>query len=70
MKGWAEGLEKVSLSKLQMEILQIPLARSKKNVDELLDGESIIIEGVDDVTANKFILMARDIGVLCDFIED
>lgn len=69
MKDWVEGLEKVSLTKLQREVLYLSLVESKRNVDKLLDGEEITIEISDNLHAEQFVLRARKIGVICDYIE-
>jgi hypothetical protein len=65
MKSWRDGMEKVSLSKLQMEFLRIPLSQAKANVDKLLDGEQIKIEIEDSNIAKEFIKRADEIGVDC-----
>lgn len=63
MKGWKEGLEKVSLSKLQMELLKLSLKEAKENVDALLDGKEVILDIQDDNIAKKFLYEAKQIGV-------
>lgn len=70
MTSWTDGLCKVTLTKLQMNILQISLVDSKKNVDDLLDGKPIVITTVDSKIAKDFISEAKKIGVICHYIED
>lgn len=65
MKSWREGLEKVALSMLQMELLNMSLSASKKNVDSLLDDEEVRIEVEDDILAKKFVEEADKLGVNC-----
>lgn len=65
MTGWRDGMEKVSLSKLQIEYLKVSLSQAKMNVDKLLDGEQIKIEIDDLEAAKKFIKQADEIGVDC-----
>ena len=36
MKSWREGMKKVSLSKLQVELLKTTLTIAKQNVDRLV----------------------------------
>lgn len=63
--GWQEGLEKVSLTKLQVEILGKSLKESKSNVDFLLDGKEVIII-VDSLdSALDFVDNASKIGAKC-----
>ena len=67
LEGWKEGLEKVSLTKLQIEILEKSLKESKENVDKLLDGEIVEIT-VDSINkAELFIQKANPIGVICRY---
>lgn len=68
--SWLEGLCKVSLTKLQMDILKLSLIDSKKNVDDLLEGKSIIIEITKGENAKKFVEEAKKIGAICSYIED
>jgi hypothetical protein len=65
LEGWREGLEKVSLTKLQVEMLGNPLAESKYNVDSLLKGKEVIIEIDDLELAHAFLKEAEKIGVHC-----
>lgn len=69
MKNWQEGMEKVSLSKLQNDLLRLPLKESKANVDRLLDNKTVEIE-VDDISvAKEFIKRANQIGAIC-YLEE
>lgn len=68
LDSWREGLEKVSLSKIQMSILGKSLSESKGNVDSLLDGEKIILEIDDMDIAQEFFNEAERIGVNCKWI--
>lgn len=69
LEGWKVGLEKVTLTKLQMNLLKIPLVDSKSNVDKLLDGEVIIIKESEDTLARLFIRKATEIGVICYYLD-
>ncbi|MET3038546.1 hypothetical protein ABXT08_20850 [Chryseobacterium sp. NRRL B-14859] len=65
LESWREGLEKVSLTKLQVDLLGKSLMESKSNVDHLLDDKEVIIE-VDNLDlAYEFVEKARKIGVNC-----
>ena len=65
LKGWNEGLQKVSLTKLQIDLLGKSLKESKLNVDYLLDDKEVIIEIENLDLANEFIKEAEKIGVIC-----
>ena len=68
LASWREGLEKVTLTKLQVEILGRALKEAKSNVDLLLDGKEVVIE-VDNLhLANEFLKEAEKIGVNCKVI--
>lgn len=68
LEGWREGLEKVSLTKLQMDKLGISLKESKSNVDSLLEDERIILEIDNEDLAREFLNEAEKIGVNCKFL--
>lgn len=70
LKSWREGLEKVSLTKLQMDKLGMSLKQSKLNVDFLLDDKKIIIEIDNTNLAKEFFEEAERIGVNCEFIDN
>jgi hypothetical protein len=44
LDSWRDGLEKISLTKLQVKMLGKSLTESKMNVDSLLDDNKVIIE--------------------------
>ncbi len=68
--SWREGLKKVSLSQLQMNILGKSLKEAKTNVDLVLEGKAVIIE-IDDIDlANTFVKEAEKIGVNCELLVD
>jgi hypothetical protein len=69
LKTWREGLQKVSLTKLQVEILGKSLKESKSNVDALLNQEEVSIEIEDLNLARLFLEKATDIGVECELIS-
>lgn len=62
LESWREGLEKVSFTKLQMEMLRKSLKESKTNVDFLLNDEKVIIE-IDNLDlAERFLHEAEKLG--------
>ena len=69
-EGWREGLEKVALTKLQVDLLGMSLRESKTNVDSLLDDKKVVIEIDDLELAHEFMKNADKIGVNCRLIED
>lgn len=70
LDSWRDGLEKISLTKLQVEMLGKSLTESKMNVDSILDDNKVIIE-IDNLDlANKFLKEAEKIGVNCKLILD
>ncbi|MDX6191369.1 hypothetical protein SGQ83_18590 [Flavobacterium sp. Fl-318] len=68
MEGWRDGLEKVSLTKLQNEKLGISLMNSKTNTDRLLDDCSVILEIEDEKLATAFLEEANKIVVNCNIV--
>jgi hypothetical protein len=66
--GWEVGLNKVGLTLLQQKILKKRLFDSKRNVDNLLNGEIVVIEENDSDTANLFVKEAVKIGAKCKYI--
>ena len=65
MNGWRAGMQKVSLSQLQVEFLQIPLKNAKDNVDKLLEGQIIKINVDNEYIATEFVRRAEKLGVDC-----
>ena len=65
LKSWRYGMEKVSLTMLQYELLKIPLKIAKSNVDQLLADNEIILNIEDENTAFIFYQKAEEIGVNC-----
>ncbi|MFV8324856.1 hypothetical protein [Flavobacterium sp. ZS1P14] len=70
LESWREGLEKISLTKLQMDKLGISLKQSKSNVDSLLDDVKVILEIDDENLAKEFLEEAEKIGVNCKLLSD
>jgi hypothetical protein len=66
MKGWKDGMRKVDLSRLQVDLLELSLKEAKSNVDSLLNNNTIEITVKDYSIASEFVEKARDLGVLCD----
>lgn len=70
LDSWREGLEKVSLTKLQVNMLGMSLSESKTNVDSLLDDKKVVVE-IDSLDlANEFLREAEKIGVNCKLVID
>ena len=68
LESWREGFEKVSLTKLQVNMLGKSLKESKTNVDFLLDDKEVSIE-IDDLDlASEFLKEAEKIGVNCKLL--
>lgn len=70
LESWREGLEKISLTKLQMDKLGMSLKESKSNVDALLEDERIILEIDNEDLAREFLNEAEKIGVNCKFLPN
>lgn len=70
LDSWREGLEKVSLTKLQVSMLGKSLMQSKFNVDSLLDDGKVVIEIDNLELAKEFIKEAETIGVNCELVID
>lgn len=65
IKNWRERLHKLSLTKLQTDILAKSLKEAKENVDLLLDGVEVRIEINNILAAREFIDKANQIGANC-----
>lgn len=70
LDSWREGFEKISLTKLQVNMLGKSLTESKSNVDSLLDYKKIILEIESLDLANEFLKEADNIGVNCELVID
>lgn len=70
LDSWREGLEKISLTKLQVNMLGKSLTESKSNVDSLLDDKKVILEIESLDLANEFLKEAEKIGVNCEIVID
>lgn len=68
MESWRDGLQKISLTKLQNENLGISLMNSKANTDRLLDDCSVILEIEDEKLATAFLEEENKIGVNCNIV--
>lgn len=55
IESWNEGFQKVTLTHLQIDLLNLSLKTVKNNVDKLLDGESILIEIGNEQLAMTFL---------------
>ncbi|WP_026711592.1 hypothetical protein [Flavobacterium filum] len=65
MKSWRYGMKKISLTKLQTELLNISLKEAHENVTKLLDNIEVILDIEDLNLALNFIKRAEEIGVNC-----
>lgn len=58
-------MKKISLTKLQTELLNISLKEAHENVTKLLDNIEVILDIEDLNLALNFIKRAEEIGVNC-----
>ena len=65
MNGWREGLQKVALTKLQTALLHRPLKEAKANVDQLLEGNTIVFQLENSAAAAFFMAEAQALGASC-----
>jgi hypothetical protein len=65
IKGYREGMQKVSLTKLQVELLKTSLKQAKSNVDSVLDDREIIFEIENESLAITFMEKVNQLGVNC-----
>lgn len=65
LENWRDGLEKVSLTKIQIELLGKSLKESKSNVNALLENKKVTITIDDFSLAKEFLKQASKIGVNC-----
>ena len=70
LDSWREGLEKISLTQLQVNMLGKSLTESKNNVDSLLDDKKVVIEIESLDLANEFLKEAEKIGANCELFID
>ncbi len=64
-ENWREGIQSVSLCKMQVEKLGLRLKEAKINVDLLLNDEKVVFEIEDEILAREFILESEKLGVTC-----
>ncbi|BAV06161.1 hypothetical protein SAMN05421788_106224 [Filimonas lacunae] len=65
MTGWREGMEKVSMIRLQRSLLELTMTEAKENIDKLLDGKEITLSVSDITIAKVFVAAANELGVDC-----
>ena len=70
LKGWEEGLKKVSLAILLKERTSLTLAPAKDCVDRLLDGETVCIEVVSIDEARQLAKEISSLGAICEVHEE
>lgn len=68
IESWNEGFQKVTLTHLQIDLLNLSLKTAKNNVDKLLDGESILIEIDNEQLALTFLKEATKIEIDCKIL--
>lgn len=68
IESWNEGFQKVTLTHLQIDLLNLSLKTAKNDVDKLLDGESILIEIDNEQLALTFLKEATKIEVDCKIL--
>lgn len=68
IESWNEGFQKVTLTHLQIDLLNLSLKTAKNNVDKLLDGQSILIEIDNEQLALTFLKEATKIEVDCKIL--
>ncbi|MBW8521891.1 hypothetical protein K0U91_05340 [Chryseobacterium chendengshani] len=69
LKDWKTGFEKVTLTKLQINILGISLRDAEFNVDSILNGDEVILNVEDEFLAQKFIEKISEIRVNFQIFE-
>ncbi|MCU7612973.1 hypothetical protein N0B16_00830 [Chryseobacterium sp. GMJ5] len=69
LQDWKTGFEKVTLTKLQINMLRISLKDAKSNVDAILNEEEVILNIEDTFLAQKFIEKISEIGVNFQILE-
>ena len=70
LDSWREGLEKISLTKLQVNMLGKSLTESKNNVVSMLDDKKVVIEIESLDLANELLKEAEKIGANCELFID
>lgn len=68
--GWKPGFDKVAMDKLLRRETTLGLAESKRCVDRILDGESVLISVPSSESAARLMAIARSLGALCEPVDD
>ena len=69
-KGLTYEMQKVSLTKLFKEKLNLPLNSAKRNTDLILDGETVIVETETLEQARDLVEQATALGAFCEIINN
>ena len=69
-KGPVYNLQKISLTKLFRNKMNLPLDIAKSKTDALLNGEKFIVETESVEQAEELVKEARAIGAACEIIKD
>lgn len=69
-KGWKHGLQKIPLTKLFQQKLNLNLNEAKDKTDALLDGKIFIIELESIDQAEDLVKEATVFGAVCEIIKD
>lgn len=64
--GWNPGLNKVEMDKLLHRETRLGLAESKRCVDRMLRGESVIVHFPSAQSAQHVVAAATALGALCE----
>ena len=69
-KDWRYGLQKISLTQLFQQKLNLGLKEAKGKTDALLEDETFIIEAESVEQAEELVKEATAIGAVCEIIKD
>jgi len=70
MNGWRTGLKKISLTELIYHNTSLSLAEAKNCVDQLIQGDAVVIPVSDTTLATTFIEQATALGAICEMVSD
>ena len=69
LAGWQRGMRKISLTKALQATCGLPLSRAKRAVDDVLDGQEVVLALLPGSGASAIVAAIRRLGRLADVVE-
>ena len=64
LTGWEEGMHKIAVTHAIQRIAGYGLKRAKDCTDAVLDGNAVVIDDLDEETAESLAVALRELGVV------